>query len=212
MEQRIPVNRGRVDWAGDNPAIFLREDVNGPWTGLGIFFNVTYSQHGRGYTMIALGEPTASRGYPDSLNICITNNKELTNYLLTNFVSKFPAFVDQPGLSAMTVIEAESHQSGGDMKTSWYETVSASDVQIKMEWKNLATPMAVEVGPENCVTKLHDMYSVFFEAKDAVIYVNQTPLKGVVTDRQFFGRTMSTAFLAVSETWVIPESYPSENN
>jgi hypothetical protein len=98
------------------------------------------------------------------------------------------------------------------MKTSWHETVSASNVQIKMEWKNLATPMAVEVGPENCVTKLHDMYSVFFEAKDAVIYVNQTRLKGVVTDRQFFGRTMSTAFLAVAETWVTPASNPSEND
>ena len=32
----------------------------------------------------------------------------------------------------------------------------------------------------------------------------ERPLEGAVVDRQFFGRTMSTAFLAFSETWVTP--------
>jgi len=48
------------------------------------------------------------------------------------------------------------------------------------------------------------MYSVFLEAKSASITVNGSRLPGTVQSRQFFGRTMSTAFLAFSETWVTP--------
>jgi hypothetical protein len=48
------------------------------------------------------------------------------------------------------------------------------------------------------------MYSVFLEAASAEICINGTALAGKVASRQFFGRTMSTAFLAFSETWVTP--------
>jgi hypothetical protein len=57
---------------------------------------------------------------------------------------------------------------------------------------------------ENSATKAHEMYSVFLEAKSAAVSVNGTQLPGSVQSRQFFGRTMSTAFLAFSETWVTP--------
>ena len=54
-------------------------------------------------------------------------------------------------------------------------------------------------------TGRHEMYSIFLEAGAAEIRLNGTALPGQVAERQFFGRTMSTAFLAFSETWVIPE-------
>jgi hypothetical protein len=50
------------------------------------------------------------------------------------------------------------------------------------------------------------MYSVFLEAGSAEIRLNGTDLPGAVGRRQFFGRDMSTAFLAFSETWVTPET------
>jgi hypothetical protein len=37
------------------------------------------------------------------------------------------------------------------------------------------------------------------------VSIKGTPLSGAVAERQFFGRTMSTAFLAFSETWVTPQ-------
>ena len=67
-------------------------------------------------------------------------------------------------------------------------------------------PIPVEVTRENSATKAHEMYSVFLEAKAASIVVNGSPLPGSVQNRQFFGRSMSTAFLAFSETWVTPAS------
>jgi hypothetical protein len=69
----------------------------------------------------------------------------------------------------------------------------------------MGTPIPVEVTVENSATKAHEMYSVFLEAKSADIKVNGTSLPGSVQSRQFFGRTMSTAFLAFSETWVTPQ-------
>jgi len=75
-----------------------------------------------------------------------------------------------------------------------------------MRWSDMGDPLPVEVTAENSATKEHEMYSVFLEAKSAAITVNGSPLRGTVQSRQFFGRTMSTAFLAFSETWVTPAS------
>ena len=203
---RVPINLGKVEWAGDNPGIYLRESPDGPWTGLGIFFRVLYSEYGRGSVMIILGDPHKAAGFPDARNVCITTNSELTHYLLENFIKRFPSFRDQPGLESMTWFEAESHASTGDMTSAWTETMQASGCLAQMNWSGLGNPFAVEVTPSDCATGAHDMYSVFLEAQNASISLNGDPLSGKVSDRVFFGRKMSTAFLAVSETWVSPAS------
>ena len=105
---RVPVNPGRVEWAGDNPGIYLRESPDGPWSGLGIFFRVLFSAHGQGSVMIILGDPEKAQGFPDARNLCITTNIEMTRYLVMDFVSRFPSFRSQPALEAMTWLEAES--------------------------------------------------------------------------------------------------------
>ena len=202
--QRVPVNPGIVEWAGDNPGIYLRESPDGPWTGLGIFFRVLFSAHGQGSAMIILGDPQKTQGFPNARNLCITTNSELTQYLVQNFVSRFPSFRSQPALEAMTWLEAESHSSEGDMKNSWTETMSAASCEAQMHWAELGEPFAVEVAPKDCATGLHDMYSVFLEARNASISLNGESLSGRVCERVFFGREMSTAFMAVSETWVLP--------
>ena len=203
---RVPVNPGRVEWAGDNPGIYLRESPDGPWTALGIFFRVLFSGHGQGSTMIVLGDPAKALGFPDARNLCITTNIEMTQYLVRDFVARFPSFRDQPALEAMTWLEAESHCSNGDMKASWTETMTASGCEAKMHWAELGEPFAVEVAPKDCATGIHDMYSVFLEARTASILLNGKSLSGHVCERVFFGREMSTAFLAVSETWVLPDT------
>ena len=90
------------------------------------------------------------------------------------------------------------------MPHSYSEELVSNAVQLQMTWKGLKAPMAVEVGPEASATKAHDMYAVFAQSTDASITINGTNLPGQVATRQFFGRTMSTAFLALSETWVTP--------
>ncbi|MDE2738592.1 MAG: hypothetical protein OXH47_03620 [Paracoccaceae bacterium] len=78
-------------------------------------------------------------------------------------------------------------------------------IEVQMIWQELGEPLPVELTTANSVTKEHEMYAVFLEAQNAQIRVNNALLKGSVTSRQFFGKTMSTAFLALSETWVTPK-------
>ena len=90
------------------------------------------------------------------------------------------------------------------MPHSFSEELVSEAIRLQMTWKGIKAPMAVEVGPDASATKAHDMYAVFAEATDASITINGTNLPGEVATRQFFGQTMSTAFLALSETWVSP--------
>ena len=201
---RVPVNPGTVAWAGDNPGIYLRETPDGPWTGLGIFFRVLYSAYGQGSAMVILGDPGEASGFPNSRNVCLSTNREMMRYLVDDFVRRFPSFRDQPGLEAMTWLDVASQASEGDMTDTWSETMHATGCTAEMRWTELGSPFAVEVGPKDCATGAHDMYSVFMEAQSASITLNGAPLSGQVCERLFFGRKMSTAFMAVSETWVIP--------
>ena len=95
----------------------------------------------------------------------------------------------------------------GDLKSEYRETLRGSGVTLEMIWRDMGPPSAGRShGGELGHPKEHEMYSVFLEAKQAEIVVNGTPaVRAAVQNRQFFGRTMSTAFLAFSETWVTPE-------
>ena len=205
MTKRIPVNPGDVEWCGDNPGIYLKTDPEGNWSTLAIFFRIMLSPYGRGHTMIVLDAPDEAIGYPQSNNFCLTDNDAMTDYLLSEFLAKFPTFKDKAGIKAMSRFAIEQVGFEGDMKTVYREVVKGGGVEATMQWNNMGEPMAVEVSPRDCATGEHDMYSVFLEAADASVIVNGKTLPGQVVDRQFFGKTMSTAFLAVSETWVKPK-------
>lgn len=208
MSQRVPVNRGSVDWSGENPGIYLKTDPEGDWSALGIFFRVVLSPHGRGSTVIVLERPDERAGYPDVNNLCLTDNAELTRYLVDNYVAKFPSFRDKPGLAGMARLPLDEVETGGDMRSAYREIMRGGGVEVAMEWRDLSEPFAVEVTPKDSATGEHDMYSVFLEATDASILVDGRAFAGQVTDRLFFGKTMSTAFVALSEIWVKPNEQP----
>ena len=152
-----------------------------------------------------MGAPDEARGWPDVSNFIMTDNQRLMRWIVDGWVSKFPTFVGRAGLEAMSWLDLESvDKRPGDLNAQYSEILRGSGVTTEMVWRDLGEPLPVEVTKENSTTKKHEMYSVFLEAGDASIVVNGTPLKGSVRDRLFFGRTMSTAFLAFSEIWVTP--------
>jgi len=204
MTERIPVNPGTVDWAGENPGIYLKDSPDSDYVSMGLYFRIVLSPHGRGHTMLILGAPDEAKGYPDANNLCLTDNEPLTHYLMDGFVSKFPTFKGRAGLQAASWISSAEFDKSGDLKASYTETAQAEGVTASMTWRNMNPPFAVEVTPEHAVTGAHDMYSVFLEAKDAAMSVNGSELSGQVADRVLFGKTISTAFLAFAETWVTP--------
>lgn len=206
MKERTPVNPGTVDWAGENPGIYLKSSPNGDYISLGLFFRIVLSPHGRGHTMLILGAPDEAKGYPDVPNLCLTDNEELTQYLMEDFVSKFPTFSGKPGLGAASWLPITSIEKSGDLKSIYTEHIVSNEVEAKMSWLDLNPPFAVEVSPSHSVTGAHDMYSVFLVAKNAMITVDGKRLPGAVADRELFGQPISSAFLAFAETWVTPSS------
>ena len=205
---RTSINPGRVEWSGENPGIYLKhhQDDEG-YCVLSLFFRVVLSPYGRGHAAIVLGAPDAAKGWPDETNFIITDNQRMMRWIVDGWVSKMPTFVGRAGLQHMSWLNLESVQrQPGDLKTDYREILRGSGVTLEMRWSNMGDPLPVEVTAENSATKEHEMYSVFLEAKSAAITVNGSMLRGTVQSRQFFGRTMSTAFLAFSETWVTPAS------
>lgn len=204
MTERVPVNPGTVDWSGDNPGIYLKESPDGDFTSLALFFRIVLSPFGRGHAMVVLGAPNEAKGWPAAPNFCLADNEPLARYLIDNFVVKFPTFKGRAGLGAMTRLGLTRVSKGGDLKSRYTETAAGEGIVASMIWKDLGPPVAIEVTPKHAVTGAHDMYSVFLEAKDAEITVNGRRLEGRPVDRPLFGRTIRSAFLAFSETWVKP--------
>lgn len=203
---RISINPGRVDWSGENPGIYLKDDPGGDYTVLSLFFRVVLSPYGRGHAAIVLGAPDAGQGWPDVPNFIMTDNQRMMRWIVEGWVRKMPTFIGKAGLEAMTWLDCDSvEKRPGDLSTRYSETLRGSGVTLEMVWRDMGAPIPVEVTAENSATREHEMYSVFLEAKAAQIVINGIPLPGQVADRQFFGRTMSTAFLAFSETWVTPK-------
>ena len=71
-----------------------------------------------------------------------------------------------------------------------------------LRWDALGTPFAVDLEPAQSATGEHRMLSVFLESADASVTVNGRRLPGKAFPRPLFGRSVSSAFLASSETWL----------
>lgn len=202
---RVAINPGKVEWSGENPGIYLKDDPAGDYVTLALFFRVVLSPYGRGSAGLVLGAPGEARGWPDVPNLIMTDNQRMMRWIVDVFVRRMPTFVGRAGLDAMTWLDLETvERDAGDLKARYRESLTGSGVKLALEWDDLGAPLPVEVTKENSATKAHEMYSVFLEAKEASVLLNGQPLSGRVASRQFFGRTMSTAFLAFSETWVTP--------
>jgi len=202
---RVSINPGRVEWSGENPGIYLKHGQDGDYATLSLFFRVVLSPYGRGHAAIVLGAPGEAAGWPDATNFILTDNHRMMRWIVDGFVTKMPTFVGRAGLAAMTWLDLDSvERRPGDLKTRYSEVLRGSGVTLEMHWLDLGPPLPVEVTKENSATREHEMISVFLEARQAEIKVNGTLLPGAVQSRQIFGRTMSTAFLAFSETWITP--------
>lgn len=197
-----PIHPGVVAWTGENPGIYLKDEQDGPWTGLMTFFRITWSEHGRGHGVLLLDDPNVEQSLPEVANFCITDNEPLARYLVDEFFSKFASFKVSPGLKAIQYLPLTEVYREGDTRRTYTEVVKSADQEVRMTWKGLGKPYAVDMPPEKGPTKAHEMYSLFLDASDALVTVNGRPLKGKVVERDFANTKKTTAFLAFSESWM----------
>ncbi len=202
---RVSVNPGRVEWSGENSGILLENSLDADYATLALFFRIVLSPHGRGDAALVLGAPDADVGWPYAPNFLMTNNQRMMRWIVDGWVRKFSAFRNRPGIESMKWLDLHSICcQPAHLRSRHREKAFGSDIELEMVWSDLGEPVPVEADRSHSPTGEHDMYSVFVEAASASVIVNGTPLPGQVGCRRIFDRTMSTAFLALSNTWVTP--------
>ena len=193
---------GKVEWSGENPGISLKEAPDGPFVALASFFRVVLSPHGRGHALVLFRSPQEATPPADRSNLCLTDNEPLARWLIAEFVSHFGAYKTLPGLASLTWRTLDEVRSAGDPLSAYSEIVRAGDLTVELAWKGLGEPFCFAFPPDKSATGRHHMPSLFVGCETATITVNGRALPGKPVPREIAGRTISTAMLAFSETWI----------
>ena len=193
---------GNVEWSGENPGISLKERADGPFVSLASFFRVVLSPHGRGHALVLLQSPQEANPPAERGNFCFHDNEALGRFLVADFVSHFGAWKGLPGLANLVYRKLDSVEASGDPASSYSETVKSADTTVRLTWSGLGKPFCFSLPPDKSATGKHHMPSLFVGCADATISVNGRTLPGKPVPRDIAGRTISTAMLAFSETWI----------
>jgi hypothetical protein len=193
---------GDVEWSGENPAIYLKQEDSGPFTTLASFFRVVLSPHGPGHALILLQSPAEATPEPGARNYCLHDNELLARYLVEHFVAHFAAFRDLPSLQHLEYRRAERVQATNEMPRRYSEEVRGGDLTVRMTWGDLESPFCFALPPDKSATGKHYMPSLFVGCGDAMVEVNGVRRRGRPSPRDVAGHVITTAMLAFSETWV----------
>src|SRR5215204_7008236 len=193
---------GTVEWSGENPGISLKEAPDGPFVALASFFRVVLSPHGRGHALVLLQAPESASPPRERANYCLHDNEALARYLVAEFVSNFGAYRGLLGLQNLGYRKLNRVEASGDPRSTYTETVSADDLDVELTWSGLGDPFCFAFPPDKSATGKHHMPSLFVGCENATIMVNGTTLRGKPVPREIVGRTITTAMLAFSETWI----------
>ena len=200
---RTPINPGTIDWSGENPGMYLKEKVDGPFVSLISYFRVVHSPHGKGHAAFVLLDPYGDGKNSDKPNLCLTDNEPLAEYVRKGFVSYFGAFKGATGLGRLQVKPAWDFMAAGDGASTHTEWFRSAIGQVQLSWNKLSAPFLVEFDKEHSATGKHEMISLFLDSRQCSATINGNAVAGQAFPREFAGRKdSSTAFLAFSETWV----------
>lgn len=197
--------RGKVDWSGENHGMLLKTSPDGPFTAMALFFRILYSPCGPGTVLLLMANPASSAGMPEDCNVVVSDNQALGKYLIREFVAKLEAFASVPAFANLTYLEGCTIPPGsGECPGSVREILHASEHRIELVWKDLGSPVALELPPEHTGPKDRKLYTVLVEARNVEIMVNGRRLPGELAERVQAGIKTTTGFLYFAETWIEP--------
>ena len=200
---RPTANPREVDWAGENPGMYLKESPDGPYVALISFFRVVLSPHGRGHAAFLVLDPYGDGKDAARPNLCATDNEPMAEWLKDEFVGHFVAFRGTSGLASVRTIPAWDFVAGGDGRTEHVEWFRSSAGQVQLVWKGWGDRYVLELVDGKAVTGRHEMFSTFVDVHETAAFINGRPVPGRPAPREFAGKkNASTAFLAFAETWV----------
>ncbi|MDH4248245.1 MAG: hypothetical protein OEW39_10550 [Deltaproteobacteria bacterium] len=200
-----PFPQGRVQWAGENPGMYLKERAEGPFVALASFFRVVASPYGAGVGAVVMEAPESAVSRPDTLNVCVGDNEPLMRYLVKEYLSFFGAFKGQPGLQGLEYRRLTGSSSRNEMPHRYLEELRGEGLEIKLTWSEIGQPFLVDLPPAKSATGKHRMISLFADVPKAEAVINGRRLRGQSQPRDFQGRPGTTAFMAFAETWLLPK-------
>lgn len=196
------VRKGKVDWTGDNPPLYLKTDPDGDWSTLALFFRINGSDHGRGNMILVLQDPYAGQA-GDAVRLCVTDNAPLARYLIDDFVRCFGLFRPaQKALDALEIVDGATFGTRADYPRHVTEVAEFGGRKVELRWNDLGEMFAVAQPPADSQTGRHEMFSVFQPAGSASVTVDGQVLPGRTVERDFFDRRAQSAALAHSESWI----------
>ena len=204
MPLDAPINPGKVVWSGENPGILLKQQADGPWSAMALFFRIAYSPAGRGTALLFYEQPNRPTSLPAAANLMLSDNRRLAEYLLTDFIATLPAFHSAPAFSALQHVAITESYAAGDPRSEYREVIKADGLEIQLVWGGLGRPTALELPAELTAGKEHDAFNVLVESTQPQIILNGRVLDGKPVVREQAGIKTTTAFLYFSETWIAP--------
>ena len=204
MPLSSPIHPGQVVWTGENPGILLKENPDGPFSAIALFFRIYVSPAGRGTVLLLLDSPEEKRAFPEGCNLLLHDNQDLAEYLLETFILRLPAFAALPSCESLSLIPIEECRSEGDPRVRYSEIIRADSLDIELVWDGLGKPTALELPPELTGGKENELYTLLIESTNPSIHINGRRLRGSPVERVQAGIKTTTAFLYFSETWIRP--------
>ena len=204
MPLSSPIHPGQVVWTGENPGILLKENPDGPFSAIALFFRIYVSPAGRGTVLLLLDSPEEKRAFPEGCNLLLHDNQDLAEYLLETFILRLPAFAALPSCESLSLIPIEECRSEGDPRVRYSEIIKANSLDIELVWDGLGKPTALELPPELTGGKENELYTLLIESTNPSIHINGRRLRGSPVERVQAGIKTTTAFLYFSETWIRP--------
>ena len=204
MPLSSPIHPGQVVWTGENPGILLKENPDGPFSAIALFFRIYVSPAGRGTVLLLLDSPEEKRAFPEGCNLLLHDNQDLAEYLLETFILRLPAFAALPSCESLSLIPIEECRSEGDPRVRYSEIIKADSLDIELVWDGLGKPTALELPPELTGGKENELYTLLIESTNPSIHINRRRLPGSPVERVQAGIKTTTAFLYFSETWIRP--------
>lgn len=204
MPLPTPIHPGKVVWTGENPGILLKEDPDGPFSAIALFFRIFYSPAGRGTVLMLLEKPGEAVAPPAACNVVIADNQALAEYLMESFIVKLPGMAELPGRASAAFLPMTGGGASGDPRSRYSEAIQAEGWDVELTWDGLGKPVAMELPPELTGAKENELYTLLVESRKPSITVNGRSLPGKPVERVQAGVKTTTAFLYFSETWIQP--------
>ena len=190
-----PTDPKEVRFTGENSVISLFPGENRPLTTRASHWRTLLSPAGQGHVLFLKSELTGNqvRVYADKIALARYLQEEIISFL-------FPEASDQ----SMPVVPAVFDRTG-DARTFWTETIYSAEESISMTWYDFAEPFVNREAASDKPPRPLEVYSCIIPARRADVSLNGVLAGGQALPDERDGKFLSSACLALSETWLRPK-------